>query len=126
MGIRDQDLIARAFAGDDVVAQFEEEKEELAVEQDDKIIDNTLPGWGSWAGEGVTRKGGRKHLTKIAGVKKQNRQDAKLEKVIVNEKKVKKVCCLPHPPFYIPPQPPFFPSDPFHTPLVRPYKNTRN
>lgn len=70
-------------------------------EQDDKVVDNTLPGWGSWAGEGVTkRKGGRKFLTKIEGVKKGDRQDAKLEKVIINEKKVKKVCSpvplIPH------------------------------
>lgn len=93
MAIRDEELIARAFAGDDVVAQFDEEKEELVEEQDDKVIDNTLPGWGSWAGEGMTkRKGGRKFLTKIEGVKKGDRQDAKLEKVIINEKKVKKVC----------------------------------
>ena len=93
LAIRDEELIARAFAGDDVVAQFEEEKEELAEEQDDKVIDNTLPGWGSWAGEGMTkRKGGRKYLTKVEGVKRKDRQDAKLEKVIINEKKVKKVC----------------------------------
>lgn len=38
------------------------------------------------------RKGGRKFLTKVEGVKRGDRQDAKLEKVIINEKKVKKVC----------------------------------
>lgn len=93
LAIRDEELIARAFAGDDVVAQFDEEKEELVEEQDDKVVDNTLPGWGSWAGEGLTkRKGGRKFLTKVEGVKRGDRQDAKLEKVIINEKKVKKVC----------------------------------
>lgn len=94
MAIRDEELVARAFAGDDVVAQFEEEKEELVVEQDDKVVDNTLPGWGSWAGEGVSGRKG-KYLTKIEGVKRKDRRDAKLEKVIVNEKKVKKVRGLP-------------------------------
>ena len=91
LAIRDEELIARAFAGDDVVAQFEEEKEELVQEQDDKVVDNTLPGWGSWAGEGVTGRKG-KYLTKVEGVKRKDRQDAKLDKVIINEKRVKKVC----------------------------------
>ena len=96
--IRDQDLIARAFAGDDVVAQFEQEKEELAEEQDDKVIDNTLPGWGSWAGDGISSREKKRNkgrfLTKIEGVKKQDRQDAKLDRVIINEKKIKKVSLL--------------------------------
>ncbi|PKS11476.1 hypothetical protein jhhlp_003240 [Lomentospora prolificans] len=94
LAIRDQDLIARAFAGDDVVAQFEQEKEELAEEQDDKIVDNTLPGWGSWAGDGVGKREQKRNkgrfLTKVEGVKKQDRLDAKLDRVIINEKKVKK------------------------------------
>lgn len=98
LAIRDEELVARAFAGDDVVAQFEAEKEEQVEEQDDKVVDNTLPGWGSWAGEGVAGRKGR-YLTKVEGVKRRDRQDAKLEKVIVNEKKVKKVC----PPFPLSP-----------------------
>lgn len=115
MAIRDEELIARAFAGDDVVAQFEQEKEELVKEQDDKIVDNTLPGWGSWTGEGVTPRKGKKYLTKVEGVKRKDRQDAKLDKVIISEKKVKKVmpplihsrsCAtyFPHAPFGAPPE----------------------
>lgn len=94
LAIRDEELIARAFAGDDVVAQFEQEKEELVEEQDDKVVDNTLPGWGSWTGEGMAGRKGR-YLTKVEGVKKKDRQDTKLDKVIVNEKRVKKVCNPP-------------------------------
>ncbi|SPO04941.1 related to P.falciparum liver stage antigen LSA-1 [Cephalotrichum gorgonifer] len=90
LAIRDQELIARAFAGDDVVAQFEEEKEEMAVDQGDKVVDNTLPGWGSWGGEGIAKGNRKRHLTKIEGVKRKDRQDSKLERVIINEKKVKK------------------------------------
>lgn len=93
--IRDQQLIARAFAGDDVVAEFEQEKEELVKDQDDKIIDNTLPGWGSWVGEGVSNREKKRHqgrfLTKVEGVKRNDRKDAKLQKVIINEKRIKKV-----------------------------------
>jgi U3 small nucleolar RNA-associated protein 14 len=35
-------------------------------------------------------------LTKSEGIKAQNRKDAKLERVIINEKRIKKVCTLHH------------------------------
>lgn len=93
--IRDQELIKRAFAGQDVVGEFETEKKQTIADEDEKIVDNTLPGWGSWAGEGTSkrekaRSKGR-FLTKTEGIKEQNRKDAKLERVIINEKRVKKV-----------------------------------
>lgn len=96
--IRDQELIKRAFAGADVVGEFEDEKRETIQEDDDKIIDNTLPGWGSWTGDGVSKREKARNkgrfLTKVEGVKEQNRKDAKLERVIINEKRVKKVRVL--------------------------------
>ncbi|KAL8305687.1 hypothetical protein RB597_003568 [Gaeumannomyces tritici] len=93
--IRDRELADRAFAGDDVVGAFEREKAAVESEDDDKVVDNTLPGWGSWGGEGVSnrrRKKGNnaKFLTKIEGVKKKDRKDAKLERVIISEKRVRK------------------------------------
>lgn len=105
LAIRDQELVARAFAGEDVVGEFEREKEQIAEDDDDKIVDNTLPGWGSWVGEGVSNREKKRNqgrfLTKIEGVNKNKRKDAKLDKVIVNEKRVKKVskpspsfCCV--------------------------------
>ncbi|KAK5995003.1 U3 small nucleolar RNA-associated protein 14 [Cladobotryum mycophilum] len=106
LAIRDQELVARAFAGEDVVAEFEREKDQVAEEDDDKIIDNTLPGWGSWVGDGVSNREKKRHqgrfLTKVEGIKKKDRKDAKLEKVIINEKRVKKndrylASQLPHP-----------------------------
>ncbi|PTB68901.1 Utp14-domain-containing protein [Trichoderma citrinoviride] len=94
LAIRDKALVARAFAGEDVVAEFQREKEEIAEADDDKIIDNTLPGWGSWVGEGISAREKKRHqgrfLTKVEGVKKKDRKDAKLDKVIINEKRVKK------------------------------------
>lgn len=95
LAIRDQALVARAFAGEDVVGDFEREKEELAEADDDKVIDNTLPGWGSWVGDGVSAREKKRHdgrfLTKVEGIKKKDRKDAKLDKVIINEKRIKKV-----------------------------------
>lgn len=111
LAIRDKALVARAFAGEDVVAEFQREKEEIAEADDDKVIDNTLPGWGSWVGEGVSAREKKRHqgrfLTKVEGIKQKDRKDAKLDKVIINEKRVKKVCScqpvfLPFPPFSIP------------------------
>lgn len=92
--IRDQELIKRAFAGQDVVGEFETEKKQTIVDEDEKIIDNTLPGWGSWTGDGISKKekarSKGRFLTKSEGTKEQNRKDAKLERVIINEKRVKK------------------------------------
>lgn len=101
-----RELRRRAFAGDDVDATFEAEKEEMAAHEGDQVIDSTLPGWGHWIGDGV-RKGAahsqkRKYLTKIEGVKREKRADAKLPNVIISEKRMKKNATymaptLPHP-----------------------------
>jgi U3 small nucleolar RNA-associated protein 14 len=94
--IKDQELIKRAFAGADVVGDFEAEKKQTVEDEDEKVIDNTLPGWGSWVGDGVSKRQKAKNkgrfLTKSEGIKAQNRKDAKLERVIINEKRIKKVC----------------------------------
>ncbi|UKZ50220.1 hypothetical protein TrVGV298_004478 [Trichoderma virens] len=94
LAIRDKALVARAFAGEDVVAEFEREKDEIAEADDDKVVDNTLPGWGSWVGEGISAREKKRHqgrfLTKVEGIKKKDRKDAKLDKVIINEKRIKK------------------------------------
>lgn len=108
--LRNQDLVRKAFAGDEVVADFEKEKIKTMQEDEDKIIDDSLPGWGSWVGAGIGKKAqkrtqqrnGSKHLTKEPGIAKEKRQDAKLERVIINEKRVKKnakylASSLPHP-----------------------------
>ncbi|OBT84241.1 hypothetical protein VE02_07669 [Pseudogymnoascus sp. 03VT05] len=104
--IRDQALIARAFAGADVVGEFEAEKRQAVEDEDEKIIDNTLPGWGSWTGDGLGKKSlarnkGR-NMVKTEGIKEKDRKDVKLDKVIINEKRVKKnvkylASSLPHP-----------------------------
>jgi U3 small nucleolar RNA-associated protein 14 len=96
--IKDQELIKRAFAGADVVGDFESEKRQAIEDEDEKVVDNTLPGWGSWAGDGVSKKEKAKakgrFLTKTAGIKASDRKDAKLDRVIINQKTVKKVSSL--------------------------------
>ncbi|KAJ9614229.1 hypothetical protein H2200_002365 [Cladophialophora chaetospira] len=100
-------LAQAIFAGSDEAQQeFAKEKKETVVEEGDQVIDNSLPGWGNWAGEGISKKAQKRakgrFLTTIKGVAEDKRQDAKLDKVIVNEKRVKKNTKylaneLPHP-----------------------------
>ncbi|KAJ4413824.1 hypothetical protein N0V85_003407 [Neurospora sp. IMI 360204] len=106
LAIRDQELIKRAFAGEDVVGDFNREKAEVEKEDDDKEIDNTLPGWGGWVGEGISNREKKRHtgryVTKVEGVKKEKRRDFKLKGVIIKEGRVKKndqylATSLPHP-----------------------------
>ncbi|KAG1562453.1 hypothetical protein G6F49_000910 [Rhizopus delemar] len=59
-----RELVARAFANDDVVAEFEEEKLAEIAEDGDKVEDLTLPGWGSWGGAGVKPKKNKKKIVK--------------------------------------------------------------
>ncbi|KAI0869999.1 Utp14 protein-domain-containing protein [Hypoxylon argillaceum] len=90
---REQELIERAFGGLDVFeAEFQAEKDAAIAEDDEKVVETTLPGWGSWVGEGVTQrqKNGRKLFTKKDGVKPEARKDFQNSRVIINEKRVKK------------------------------------
>ncbi|KAL9101318.1 MAG: hypothetical protein Q9163_003407 [Psora crenata] len=91
---RNGELAKRAFAGDEVVDKFLEEKEELVREQQPQVLDNTLPGWGTWTGAGLSKKAQKrnkkKFLTKVPGIAPQSRKDAKLKDVIISEKRVKK------------------------------------
>ncbi|AGO12898.1 AaceriADL353Cp [[Ashbya] aceris (nom. inval.)] len=88
---KQQDAINEAFAGDDVVAKFQEEKKRVAIDEDDKEEDVTLPGWGDWAGAGAQPTKKRKFTKKIKGVvSKEKRRDKNLKNVIINEKVNKK------------------------------------
>lgn len=92
--LKNHDLVKRAFAGDEVVQDFEQEKLDTIEDEGDKVVDNTLPGWGSWTGDGISKKQQKRQkrfLTTVEGVKPAERKDAKLSRVIVNEKRVKKV-----------------------------------
>jgi len=93
-------------ASDDVVHEFQKEKVETVEDEGDQVLDNSLPGWGSWTGAGISKKQEKRNkdrfLTTVKGVAPEKRQDAKLDRVIVNEKRVKKngkylATELPHP-----------------------------
>lgn len=102
-------LAMEIFAGDDdeeVKTQFAKEKKQTVEEEGDQVVDNTLPGWGSWTGAGISKrekkKGKGQVLSTIKGIAPEARKDARLERVIINEKTVKKngkylAAELPHP-----------------------------
>merc|ERR1711915_706714 len=59
-----RDIIAEAFAEDDVVESFKAEKAALIESRKPKDIDLTLPGWGEWGGGGaMPSKRKRKRFT---------------------------------------------------------------
>ena len=94
--VRDQELIRKAFAGDAVVADFEKEKQDITRAEEEQVIDNSLPGWGNWTGLGLSKKDQRQNkagfLSKVDGIQRDKRKDAMLDRVIINEKRVVKVC----------------------------------
>ncbi|KAH7914539.1 Utp14 protein-domain-containing protein [Hygrophoropsis aurantiaca] len=98
-----RDLVALAFAGDNVVQAFEESKRREIEEDAPRVVDTTLPGWGSWGGTGTTQRAPRPHLLKsIPGVTPTARADHAKPHLIISEKRDKKagkylVKELPHP-----------------------------
>ena len=93
-----EELIRRAFAGDNVEAEFEKDKEEVLNEENpepEKPL--VLPGWGQWTD--VQKKRGTPSwmLEGYANAKRKReeaikkRKDARLKHVIISEKVDKKV-----------------------------------
>ncbi|XP_066906334.1 U3 small nucleolar RNA-associated protein 14 homolog A-like [Halyomorpha halys] len=83
--------LMEAFAEDDIVDQFREEKKEEEKTSKGKEIDLTLPGWGSWAGTGLEKKSRRKSRRFIVRFPKVPRKDKKKPNVIINEDPVSKL-----------------------------------
>ncbi|KAJ0247942.1 hypothetical protein HA466_0163260 [Hirschfeldia incana] len=95
------ELINRAFAGDDVLDEFEKDKEEVLnqeVPKPEKPV--LLPGWGNWAYMqrkiGMSKQVVQKHEAEKKeweqGLK--TRKDARLKHVIISEKVDKKAAKL--------------------------------
>lgn len=87
-----QEIIKQAFAQDDLFAEFAAEKEGTIQTDAPKTEDMTLPGWGSWSGEGVLKtEPNVRVIKKIEGIDAKKRMDANLKHVIINEKQNKKL-----------------------------------
>lgn len=88
------DMIKRAFAEDQVFAEFEAAKKAEVEADQPKDIDLTLPGWGAWGGEGIVPQKGKIILKSKDGVDPRKRKDAHLRHVIIHEKQAKKAATL--------------------------------
>ena len=86
-----KELIAQAFADDNVIdEEFEEEKAKLTDRETIKDKDVTLPGWGCWAGEGVVNDKPQKRVI-IKAPKQGKRKDDGKKNVIITQRKNKKL-----------------------------------
>ncbi|KAF5332696.1 hypothetical protein D9611_005277 [Ephemerocybe angulata] len=86
-----RDLVALAFAGDNVIKEFEEAKKREIAEDAPKEVDTTIPGWGTWGGAGTRKKPAKpKYIKKIAGVDPTTRADYNKKHIIISEKRDKK------------------------------------
>ena len=115
-----RELVARAFAGDDVVKEFVEEKRREEEEDKPKVVSLSVPGWvsdflflfvnmvliclffskGSWVGQGLkpktkpptskSSKSKRPTTLTTPGITPTSRTDANKSHVIISEKKDKK------------------------------------
>uniref|UniRef100_A0A0L8I2H8 Uncharacterized protein n=2 Tax=Octopus bimaculoides TaxID=37653 RepID=A0A0L8I2H8_OCTBM len=84
-GNDDKLTLSQAFANDDVIEEFKEEKKAVKERNRPKDIDLTLPGWGSWGGDGLQvswRK--RKQFIKKAPLTEPQKDDP-LGHVIIDE-----------------------------------------
>ncbi|EJD03506.1 Utp14-domain-containing protein [Fomitiporia mediterranea MF3/22] len=86
-----RELVARAFAGDNVVREFEEEKRRETEADAPQEVDTTLAGWGSWGGAGLKKTAPKPHLIKkVAGIDPKSRADYGKAHVIISERRDKK------------------------------------
>ncbi|SPO47925.1 related to UTP14 - subunit of U3-containing small subunit processome complex [Moesziomyces antarcticus] len=89
--LQQRDLVASAFATDDVVSEFAAEKEAAMEADESKEVDTRLPGWGSWTGRGTRAPSANpRFVKKVQGVDRDKRKDAKMAHVIIAEKRDKK------------------------------------
>ncbi|KAJ3195858.1 hypothetical protein HK101_010836 [Irineochytrium annulatum] len=90
--ITQRQLMEIAFANDDVLAEFEDEKEKIVEGDAGKDVDVTLPGWGGWGGLDIKPKKNIvvRKAKPYEGIATFKRKDANLKHVIINEKRNKK------------------------------------
>lgn len=101
-----KDLIREAFADDEVFTDFAGEKDAIVDSEAPKTIDVTLPGWGVWAGAGISAEDSvpkhKKFVIHKKGLDPRARLDKDLKHVIINERRIKaaaKAFTIPKTPF---------------------------
>lgn len=77
--------IAEAFEDDDIVAEFQQDKDSDIKKNLPQIEDLSMPGWGSWVGKGMKPKRRKRFIFNAPKVLP--RKDDKKDNVIINESK---------------------------------------
>ncbi|KAK2462885.1 hypothetical protein APHAL10511_005083 [Amanita phalloides] len=86
-----RDLVALAFAGDNVVQQFEQLKRREIAADAPQEVDTTIPGWGTWGGIGIRKVPPQpSRIKKIPGIDPTTRADYNKKHVIISERRDKK------------------------------------
>ncbi|XP_065649628.1 U3 small nucleolar RNA-associated protein 14 homolog A isoform X2 [Hydra vulgaris] len=79
--------IREAFANDDVIGEFINEKKEVIENSKQKTVDLTLPGWGEWAGPGLSVSKKKKERFTKQPRPGPKRKDEHIANVIISEAK---------------------------------------
>lgn len=79
-----QAIVAEAFEEDDIVSDFQKEKQDAIDKEKPQDIDLTLPGWGTWGGKDIKNTRKRKRFT-VKCPKKIPRKDENRADLIINE-----------------------------------------
>ncbi|XP_020825496.1 U3 small nucleolar RNA-associated protein 14 homolog A isoform X2 [Phascolarctos cinereus] len=85
--VTQKQIIKEAFAGDDVIADFQKEKCEADKASKPKDIDLSLPGWGQWGGPGLVISARKRRRFLIKAPKATPRKDKCLPNVVISEKR---------------------------------------
>uniref|UniRef100_A0A5F8HA55 UTP14C small subunit processome component n=1 Tax=Monodelphis domestica TaxID=13616 RepID=A0A5F8HA55_MONDO len=80
-------IIKEAFAGDDVIADFQKDKLEAEKASKPKEIDLSLPGWGQWGGPGLVISARKRRRFLVKAPKGSARKDQCLPNVVISEKR---------------------------------------
>merc|ERR1719423_552887 len=80
-------IIAEAFADDNVVDDFKNEKKSLIDSKKAKDIDLTLPGWGEWGGGGAMPSKRKRRRFTIKAPPPEKRKDSNTGHLILNTDK---------------------------------------
>ncbi|KAG8864103.1 hypothetical protein FRB96_006977 [Tulasnella sp. 330] len=90
LAMRQRDLVAQAFAGDNVIEDFEAEKQREIERLAPQEVNTFVPGWGAWTGAGLRKKSSStnpKFIKKTSGIEAHQRKDYGKKHVIISERK---------------------------------------
>ncbi|NXN96714.1 UT14A protein, partial [Rhinopomastus cyanomelas] len=86
-GIDQRGVIAEAFAGDDVVADFRREKRKAEEASKPQPVNLVLPGWGEWGGTGLKPSVKKRKRFLLKAPPAPPRKDQHMPHVIMSEKR---------------------------------------